>query len=164
MIDETKQPASGRVAANPNILQLRVSVLRAQKRDAELEPLLAQESPLVRRRAKCWPMSGAWLTNRITGPFRKAYYGANSARIGPERETTSRSGACTLPGGRRAILPPHRCRSKPFIRRNPLISGVIRATVDYYWRHDKPRAICARRFGRARSSLAEEGLSGRNGT
>ena len=24
---------------------------------------------------------------------------------------------------------------------NPLISGVIRATADYYWRHDKPRAV-----------------------
>ena len=101
----------------------------------------SHKSPLVRRRAKCWPMSGAWLTNRTTGPFRKACL-RREIQLESDPKEKLRLGL-DLARFQEAAgdLAAAQAQIESVYQANPLISGVIRATVDYYWRHDKPRAI-----------------------
>jgi predicted Zn-dependent protease len=140
LIDEQTRRRLDASPANSNVLQLRVSVLRAQKRDAELEPLLAQIASgtsaremlaYVRRVAdesNYRTVQESVLRREIqleSDPKEKLRLSLDLARF--------QEAAGDLAAAQAQI--------ESVYQANPLISGVIRVTVDYYWRHDKPRAI-----------------------
>jgi tetratricopeptide (TPR) repeat protein len=140
LVDEQSKRRLDASPTNPNVLQLRVSVLRAQKRDAELEPLLAQIAAgtssremlaYVRRVAdesNYRSVQESVLRREIqleSDPKEKLRLGLDLARF---QEAAGDFAAA-------------QAQIESVYQANSLISGVIRATVDYYWRHDKPRAI-----------------------
>jgi tetratricopeptide (TPR) repeat protein len=137
--DQTKRRLDA-APADSKVLQLRVSVLRAQKRDSELEPLLAQVASrtsshemldYVRRVAdesNLRPVQDSVLRREIqleSDPKEKLRLGFDLARF--------------LEAG--GDLAAAQAQIESLYQANPTVSGVIRATADYYWRHDKPRAI-----------------------
>jgi tetratricopeptide (TPR) repeat protein len=137
--DQTKRRLDAS-PADPKVLQLRVSVLRAQNRNSELQPLLAQTASrtssrevldYVRRVAdesNLRPVQDSVLRREIqleSDPKEKLRHGMDLGRF--------------LEAG--GDLAGAQAQIESIYQANPLISGVIRATADYYWRHDKPRAI-----------------------
>jgi tetratricopeptide (TPR) repeat protein len=156
--DQTKRRLDA-VPANPNVLALRVAVFRAQRRDSELEPLLAQVAgrtssremlDFVKRVANesgLRSVYGSVLRREIqleSDPAEKLRLGTDLARF---LETGGDAGAA-------------QAQIESIYQSNPLISGVIRATADYYWRHDKPRAVrvLAAAAGRANISFKKDYL------
>jgi tetratricopeptide (TPR) repeat protein len=156
--DQTKQRLDS-APADLKVLDLRVSVLRAQKRTSELEPLLAQIADRTSSRemldyvkhvadeSNSRSVQGSVLRREIqleSDPKEKLRLGIDLARF--------------LEAG--GDLPAAQAQIESIYQANPLISGVIRATVDYYWRHDKPRAIrvLAASAGRANISFKKDYL------
>ena len=140
LIDEQTKRRLNDSPANPMVLELRVSVLRAQKRDAELEPLLVRAASrtsshemldYVRRVAEesnLRPVQDSVLRREIqieSDPKEKLRLGLDLARF-------------LEAGGDVAAA---QSQIESIYRANPLIAGVIRSTADFYWRHDKPHAI-----------------------
>ncbi|HEY2381759.1 MAG TPA: hypothetical protein VGK48_11330 [Terriglobia bacterium] len=140
LVDEQTKRRLDASPANPGVLELRLSVLRTQKRNSEIEPLLAQAAAhtssrellqYVRKVADESSLKTVQATifrreiQLETDPKEKLRLGIELARL--------------LEAG--GDLAAGQAQLDSVYRANTLIAGVVRATVDYYWRHDKPRAI-----------------------
>jgi Flp pilus assembly protein TadD len=156
--NQTKQ----RVEAVPDsteVLQLRVSVLRAQQRQPEVESLLAG---LIDRTS----------SRDILSYIRRV---ADEDNIRPVQERLIRREVQLESDPQEQLrlrlelahlfedwgdLAAAQSEFESIYQANSLISGVIRATTDYYWRHDKPRAIqvLANAAERAHVSLKKDYL------
>jgi tetratricopeptide (TPR) repeat protein len=140
LVDDQTKRSLDASPANPAVLQLRVSVLRAQKRASELEPLLAQ----IAARTSSHEMLAYVKRVADESNFRSVQESVLRREIGLETDPKEklRFGielARFLEAG--GNLAGAQAEIENTYQANPVISGVIRATVDYYWRHDKPRAI-----------------------
>jgi len=156
--DQTKRRVEAS-PADPDVLQLRVNVLRAQQRYSDLEPLLGQTVDrtssreilsYVRRLADEANMRS--IQERALG--REAQLESD-----PQEQLRLRLElAYFLEAG--GDLAAAQSQIESIYQANSLISGVIRATADYYWRHDKPRAIrvLATAAERAHASLKKDYL------
>ena len=140
VIDEQTRVRLVASPANPDILQLRVSVLRAQKRDAELEPLLAQ----IASRTSSRDMLAYVRRVADESNYRTVQEGVLRREIQLESDAKEKLRLGLELGHFQEAagdLAAAQAQIETVYQANPLISGVIRATVDYYWRHDRPRAI-----------------------
>jgi cellulose synthase operon protein C len=126
--------------ADPQVLALRVSVLREQQRQPEIEPLLTSAVSRTSSRE----ILGYVRQIADEAAMRALHESVIRREIELESDPQQRLRlrielAHFLESGGR--LSDAQREMEAVYRDNPLISGVIRAMADYYWRHDKPRAI-----------------------
>ena len=156
--DQTKR----RVDASPEdaeVLKLRVSLLRAQERQPDVESLLLATTDRTSSR-------------EILSYVRRV---ADEAAMRPVQERVIRREVQLESDPQeqlrlrlelahfleaRGNLAAAQSEFESIYQANSLISGVIRATADYYWRHDKPRAVrvLATAAERAHASLKKDYL------
>jgi predicted Zn-dependent protease len=126
--------------ADPNALRLRVAALRAQKRDSELEPLLQQIATRTSSREILSYIEN--LANETNMRAVQERILRREVQLESDPKEKLRLGLEIAhfleAGGDTAAA---RTQFESIYQANTLISGVIRATADFYWRHDKPQAV-----------------------
>src|SRR5262249_2623121 len=157
LVDEQTKRRMETSPADPQALRLRITVLRQQKRSSELEALLTgvvdgTSSREILSYVRMVADEGALRSVRERVIRRETQLETDPQerlRLRLELVQFSESGG-DLNDARREL--------ESVYQANPLISGVIRATADYYWRHDKQRAIEVLRTAaeRAHASLKKD--------